>query len=311
MGILYEAIGPIGWGVAAFVLLGLMAFNELGRTTKWGGIVLFVITPVILTIFVWPKTAAFGNEYGTGYWFTWVKTYSALAGTVGFMLIRYIPSLAKKKGALIFPPLILAINIFEAVLRDFQLYSYHLWNGGMVENLWVMSGPWNIMNGIAGILNIITISGWYGIFVSKDRTKDMIWPDMIWPWIIAYDLWNYAYTYNAFPDRSFYSGLLLLLSCTIPAFFTKKGAWLQHRASTLSLWAMFVMTAPQVPMRIFPVRSTHNPKAFFAVSFAALVANVAVAIYHFYRIRKYNLNPLKDEIYKGTKAYQKAVEENM
>ena len=27
------------------------------------------------------------------------------------------------------------------------------------------------------------------------------------------------------------------------AFFIKKGAWLQHRASTLALWIMFVMTA--------------------------------------------------------------------
>ncbi|MCP4179976.1 MAG: ankyrin repeat domain-containing protein, partial [bacterium] len=56
--------------------------------------------------------------------------------------------------------------------------------------------------------------------------KDMIWPDMIWPWIIAYDLWNFAYTYNCIADHSFYCGLALLFSCTIPAFFIKKGAWL-------------------------------------------------------------------------------------
>lgn len=29
-----------------------------------------------------------GNEYGTGNWFNWVKTYSALAGCVGFMALR-------------------------------------------------------------------------------------------------------------------------------------------------------------------------------------------------------------------------------
>ena len=82
------------------------------------------------------------------------------------------------------------------------MFSFGLWQGGVVENLWTMSGPWNIMNGIAGILNIVTICGWFGIFISKDSSKDMIWPDMIWAWIIAYDLWNFAYTYNCISDHS-------------------------------------------------------------------------------------------------------------
>lgn len=47
---------------------------------------------------------------------------------------------------------------------------------------------------------------------------------MIWVWIIAYDLWNFAYTYNCISDHSFYAGVALLVSCTIPALFIKKGA---------------------------------------------------------------------------------------
>ena len=62
------------------------------------------------------------------------------------------------------------------------------------------------------ILNILTICGWFGIFISKDPSKDMIWPDMIWAWIIAYDLWNFAYTYNCISDHSAYCGLALLLA---------------------------------------------------------------------------------------------------
>ncbi len=310
MGYLYEVPSNTGWAILLVVLFTLMAFNELGRTTKWGGLVLFLIIPVVLTIFVWPSTAAPGNEYGTGTWFNWVKTYSALAGCLGFMAIRYIPGLANNKWALIFPPLILALNIFEACIRDFQCYSYSAWSGAYIDNLWVMSGPWNIMNGIAGLLNIITICGWVGIIVSKDKTKDMIWPDMIWPWIIAYDLWNFAYTYNCIADHSFYCGLALLLSCTIPAFFIKKGAWLQHRAQTLALWIMFVMTIPSFADRIAPVATTHNPKAFFIVSLLALLANVALAAYHFKRIYKNKLNPLKDEVYTETAAYRKVFEEN-
>jgi len=212
MGILYQSTSISTWAIWLFVLFALMAFNEFGRSTKWGGLVLFLIVPVVLTVFVWPTTAAPGNEYGTGNWFNWVKTYSALAGCLGFMAIRYIPGLSKKKWALCFPPLILAVNIFEACIRDFQCFTYGAWTGEYINNLWVMSGPWNIMNGIAGLLNIITICGWLGIIISKDRTKDMIWPDMIWPWIIAYDLWNFAYTYNCIADHSFYCGLALLLS---------------------------------------------------------------------------------------------------
>jgi hypothetical protein len=311
MGILYEVLSPQSWGIFLFVVFSLMAFNELGRSTKWGGISLFLVVPVVLTIFVWPTTAAMGNEYGTGNWFNWAKTYSALAGCLGFMVIRYIPKVAKKKWVLCFPPLILAINILEAVFRDFQCYSYHAVNGEYINNLWIMSGSWNIMNGIAGLLNIITICGWFGIFVSKDKTKDMIWPDMIWAWIIAYDLWNFAYTYNCIADKSFYCGLVLLVASTVPAFFIKKGAWLQHRAQTLALWAMFSLTVPVFAAKLAPVKTTHNPKAFFVVSLIALLSNLALFIYQFNKIRKNKINPLKDEIFTDTKAYTQVVQENI
>jgi hypothetical protein len=305
MNYLYEVPGWNGWVILLIVTFALIAFNEFGRTTKWGGVLLFIVVPIILTVSVWPKTAAPGNEYGTGTWFNWVKTYSALAGIIGFMAIRYIPYLAKRKWILFFPAAILAINILEACIRDFQVYSFGLWQGGYVDN------PWNIMNGIAGLLNILTICGWFGIVISKSKSKDMIWPDMIWAWIIAYDLWNFAYTYNCISDHSFYCGVALLLSCTIPAFFIVKGAWLQHRASTLALWIMFVMTVPQFADKIAPVPTTHNPKAFFIVSFVALLANAALFVYQIIRIKKKKLNPLKDEIYAETRTYQKVLAENV
>ena len=319
MGLLYTAGDMSYWAIWLFILFALMAFNELGRSKPWAGITLFGIVPLLLTIFVWPTTAAPGNEYGTGTWFNWVKTYSALAGCLGFMALRYIKwtgkdgqvhHLYEKKWALCFPPLILAVNIAEAVLRDFQVFSFGLWTGGAVENLWTISGPWNIMNGIAGILNIVTICGWLGIFVSKDKTRDMIWPDMIWPWIIAYDLWNFAYTYNCISDHSAYCGLALLLSCTIPTFFIKRGAWLQHRAQTLGLWIMFIMTVPQFADRIAPIPTTHNPAAFFIVSAIALAFNIGVAVYQLVRIRRAKLNPMRDELYSDTKPYQQVVAEN-
>ena len=310
MGILYDVSDLKTWGFMAFVLLGLIAFNELGRAKKWSGILLFVFVPLVLTIFVWPKTAALGNEYGTGTWFTWVKTYSALAGCIGFMLIRYIPKIEHSKFAIYFPPVILAANIFEAVLRDFQVFSWGLTQGDYVANLWTISGPWNIMNGIAGIFNILLICGWAGIFVSKEKTKDMMWPDMGWVYILTYDLWNFAYTYNCISDHSAYCGMLLLLSCTIPAIFIKKGCWLQHRAQTLAFWGMFIMTVPMFADRIAPVPTTHNPTAFFIVSFLALISNVGLFAYQTYITIKTKKNPLKDELYTHSKTYKKIVCEN-
>ena len=197
MGLLYTAGDMSYWAIWLFILFALMAFNELGRSKPWAGITLFGIVPLLLTIFVWPTTAAPGNEYGTGTWFN-----------------------------------------------------------------------------------------------------------------IAYDLWNFAYTYNCISDHSAYCGLALLLSCTIPTFFIKRGAWLQHRAQTLGLWIMFIMTVPQFADRIAPIPTTHNPAAFLVVSAIALAFNLGVAIYQLARIRRGKLNPMRDELYTDTKPYRDVVAEN-
>jgi Family of unknown function (DUF5692) len=284
----------------------LMLFNELGRSSRWAGLALFLVLPIALTIFVWPSTA--GGDSSTGTWFHWVKVYSALAGCLGFMAIRYIPKLAKNKYALMFPAAILAINILEAVIRDFQVFGLE---EGLVDGVYMIGGSWNIMNGVAGILNLVTICGWAGIIISRGRAKDMIWPDMLWFWIIAYDLWNFAYVYNCVGDHAFYAAAALLISCTIPAFFIKRGAWLQHRAQTLALWMMFTMAVPAfVTDSTFAVESSHDPVALFTVSAIALAANIAVAGYQGYRIIKFKKNPLIDELYTDLPAYQTVLKAN-
>ena len=139
----------------------------------------------------------------------------------------------------------------------------------------------------------------------------MLWPDQLWFWIIAYDLWNFAYVYNCVSDHSFYAGAALLLSCTIPAFFIKRGAWLQHRAHTLAFWMMFVMSFPTfVDTSKFAVKSSHNETALFVVSAISLIANIAVFGYHFYKIFKQKKNPLKEEIYTELDAYKEIVNDN-
>ncbi len=319
MGILYTVNDPMILLYWLVMLVLLMALNELSRASLWTGIGFFIVLPIILTIWVFPVMSPMGNEYGTGNWFTWVKTYSALAGCIGFLALRYLHwegkdgkthYLYEKRWALAFPPFILALNIAEACIRDFQVFSFMAWNGDIFDSMWLMSGPWNIMNGIAGILNIITLCGWCGIFISKDKTRDMIWPDMLWFWIIAYDLWNFAYTYNCMTDHSAWTGALLLIGCTIPTFWIKKGAWLQHRAHTLALYCMFGMSVPMWSDVLAPIYVTRNPTAFFVVSLIALLFNVGVFVYQIKTIRAKKLNPLKDELYTDSKKYLEVVAEN-
>ncbi len=306
---LYESIPWYSW-VAWLVVLGaLIGLNEVTRRWKWAGIAFFIVLPIVLTLFVWPTTAGAGSSTGT--WFHWVKVYSALAGCLGFMLIRYVPRVAANKWFLVFPPAILAINITEACIRDFQVGAMGA-NGQVIDGVVMVSGAWNWMNGIAGLLNLLTICGWFGIFVSRDASKDMIWPDMLWFWVVAYDLWNFAYVYNCVGDHSFYAGAALLLSCTITAFAIKKGAWLQHRAHTLALWMMFTMAVPTfVTDSQFSVSASHNPAALFTVSAIALAANVAVAIYQVRTILRRRRNPLTDELYVELPAYRQVRDDNI
>lgn len=299
---------PIPWQSALMflaVLGGLMAVNEITRRSKIASFAVYLALPIVMTVAVWPATS--GSGTATAYWFPWVKTYSALAGTLGFMALRYSKKLQTKKLMLAFPAFILAVNILEAVVRDFQCVSL----SGVVDGVFIMGGPWNVLNGIAGLLNIVTISGWMGIFVSKDKSRDMIWPDQIWPWIISYDLWNFAYVYNCMPDRSFYTGLALLLSCTIPAFLFKRGAWLQHRAQTLSLWCMFSLTFPWFSgTSAFAVKSSHSPTAFWAVSLLALASNAALFVWQFSKAFRGRKNLLGGEIHGNLRAYSTVVAEN-
>lgn len=296
---LYQSIPWYSLLMWLAVFAGLVLLNELGRSSKWAGLALFVVLPLALTFTLWPRSAGPGTSMDD--WFHWAKVYSSLAGCIGFMAIRFIPKVGKNRFALAFPALILAINILEAVFRDFECRSFN----GVVGGVLTIGGPWNVMNGIAGILNIVTITGWMGIFAGKGKSRDMLWPDMLWFWIVAYDLWNFAYTYNCLGDHSFYCGLALLLSCTFAAFFIKKGAWLQHRAQTLAVWCMFAMSAPWfIDDSMFAVKASGNTKALFLVSLVALVANVAVFVYWLYRIAKTRRNPLKAELFTDLKAYK-------
>lgn len=300
--------------IAAFIIL--FGLNEVARRSKICGLLAFVGLPIVLSI-LW-FTVLKDKIYTD--WFHLVKVYSALAGCIGFWLIRHLRGRNKKTGrewrlsdnkiALCFPPLILAINIVEAVIRDIQIGLQYKGGGLLADgSMYVLGGPWNYMNAIAGVLNIITITGWVGICIrkrtKKDGSMDMIWPDMLWFWIIAYDLWNFAYTYNALPGHAWYCGFALLLAPTLCAFTIGKGAWLQHRAQTLALWCMFAQTFPAfIDEGKFAVASTYNETPLFIFSLLSLLFNIVVFIYMVYKKSKTGRHPYKGELYTDLKEYK-------
>jgi len=249
------------WQILGWVLVfaGLILLNEIGRRTKIGGMLIFVIIPVILTIyFIAINFGAFGgpnnptNEYMDG-WFHYFKLYAADIGCVGFMMIKYKWGIGKEKWFAWFPWAIVAANIVIAVVSDMESamaafgitgdFSGAWWASN--EGVFIYGGWWNILNALAGIINIFCMTGCVKLYTSKDKNQsDMLWPDMTIWFIIAYDIWNFEYTYLNLPTHTWYCGVALLLAPTFANALWNKGAWIQNRANTLAIWCMFAQTVP-------------------------------------------------------------------
>ena len=244
----------LGW---VLVFAGLVILNEIGRRTKIGGIVLFVIIPAVLTIyFIAIQAGLFGGhsnqtyEYMNG-WFHYAKLYAADIGVVGFLMIKYKWGIGKKEWFKPWPFIIVAINILIAVASDFEsaIRAYQItgdfsgawWASN--EGVFLYGGWWNIVNGIAGLINIFCMTGWWGIYSSKKK-DDMLWPDMTIWFIVAYDIWNFEYTYCNLPTHTWYCGVALLLAPTFANALWNKGGWIQNRAMTLATWCMFAQVLP-------------------------------------------------------------------
>ena len=237
----------VGW---LLVFAGLIITNEIARRTKAGGMVIFVIIPLILTVyFIGMHLGAFGGasnptmEYMDG-WFHYFKLYAAVIGCIGFMMIKYQWGIGAKEWFKPFPWFIVAANIMIAVVSDLESAVHAFAITGDLSGAWWASnegvflygGWWNVLNAIAGVLNIFCMTGWWGIYSSKDKnTQDMIWPDMTVWFIVAYDIWNFQYTYANLPTHTWYCGVALLLAPTFANALWNKGGWIQNRANTLGM----------------------------------------------------------------------------
>lgn len=306
----------LGW---IMVFVGLIAANEVARRSKTGGIVCFLGIPAVLTVYFISiyVCAGMGMEWALdnpthlhmGSWFHYAKLYAATAGCIGFMMLKYgWGKLGRSEAFKVFPFAIVAINILIAVVSDFESAVRAFGTTWVSTEGVVLMGGWhNVFNGIAGLINIFCMTGWWGIYRSK-KGDDMLWPDMTWVYILAYDLWNFCYTYNCLPTHAWYCGLALLLAPTAANFFWNKGGWIQNRANTLALWCMFAQVFPMFQdYSVFSVNSVNNPSINLVVSLIALTVNVAAFAYIMYRAKKLGMNPYKHEVFKGTRDFDQAM----
>ena len=306
----------LGW---IMVFVGLIAANEVARRSKTGGIVCFLGIPAVLTVYFISiyVCAGAGMEWALnnptylhmGSWFHYAKLYAATAGCIGFMMLKYgWGKLGRSEAFKVFPFAIVAINILIAVVSDFESAVRAFGTTWVSSEGVVLMGGWhNVFNGIAGLINIFCMTGWWGIYRSK-KGDDMLWPDMTWVYILAYDVWNFCYTYNCLPTHAWYCGLALLLAPTVANFFWNKGGWIQNRANTLALWCMFAQVFPMFQdYSVFSVDSVNNPNINLAVSIAALAVNIGAFGHIMYRAKKLGVNPYKHEVFKGTRDFEQAM----
>jgi hypothetical protein len=265
------------------LLISLLILNEIFRKSKWLTLAFFVVLPLILTPLIWINAGSNpGSTINT--WFHWAKLYSVIIAVIGFTAFRYT-KFEENKFMKFFPALILAVNIAEAVARDFEL--------GFAQP----GQYWHFLNGIAGILSIVTISGWSGIYSDKEgNKKDMLWPDMTTLWIIAYDVWNLAYIWFCVPEHAGF-GIAVLLSCTIPSLFIKKGTWIQARAFTLAAWMMYLFTFNGfIDNPAHRVMLSDKPIVLILLALISIGLNGAVAVIHFSKVSKKKTFKLGDEV---------------
>ena len=324
----------LGW---LLVFLGLILTHEIARRSKKGGIFFFLVLPGVLTVYF--IAVAVGASMGAQWalnnptylymnsWFHYAKLYAATIGCIGFMMLKYQWGIGRKEWFKPFPFVIVAINILIAVGSDFEsaikgAMSVDGWWLSS-ENVWLYGGWWNWLNGIAGLLNIFCMTGWWGIYSSKKK-DDMLWPDMIWLYILAYDIWNFQYTYLNLPTHSWYCGVALLLAPTVAACLWNKGGWIQNRANTLAIWCMFAQVFPLFQDRsVFTtipvlyadgfmdaaVRPTAaDPRAQGVISVISLAVNALVLALVIRRAIQQKKNPYKNEIFTDTRDFRLAME---
>ena len=111
----------------------------------------------------------------------------------------------------------------------------------------------------------------------------MVWPKMTILWILAYDVWNFVFVYLNFPGSAS-AQFMVIVSCTIPSLFIKKGTWLQARAFTLAAWFMYYFTVPRFTESM-QLHVPRNASLSMIVALLSIALNIICAVVFFRNVR--------------------------
>ncbi len=201
-------------GSMILYMLILYFLHEVFR--KYVYIALFFFLAALFTFPLWENNL--GDQ-----WFRWVKTLSVLIPLLILNLSRISQNkegsfwnLFNKKWVLWFLWVVVAVNITEATIKDFELG--------------------NIFNALCGIILIITMplanKAWS--LGGKEGNNDLI-VEFSFLWSFLYTIWNAAFVYAENPG--FLASSICIL--TIPVLRTlinkRTDLWMSARAYTLGV----------------------------------------------------------------------------
>lgn len=168
-------------------------------------------------------------------WFEWAKIISVLVPmvVVGFMRIAVYEDrkgpfweIFKKPWALWFLFFILALNITEASIRDWEFGNY--------------------MNSLAGFCLILTIPFVGKFWRIETKTCGDLIADFPLGWCFLYTTWNAAFLYGCFPSK-FAGGLAILIACELYSLFGRHDLYLTRRIYTLAIYVTQLATTGVLP----------------------------------------------------------------
>lgn len=191
--------------VTVLLLLAQEALRRASRWTVWG---VFLLLPLVLTPY-WIRV----NDLGL---FPWFKFYTVFFCVCWGTALRFT-SLGHRAWARSTIPLLLAVNIFEAVALD--LFGH---------------GSAHALNAAAGLLLIATLS--YGAgstwIHSASGCTDLHYKTSR-RWVIGYTLWNWTFVYLNYPALTGHHTAVLAAGLIVALHDPRR--WGQTRASTLGV----------------------------------------------------------------------------
>ncbi|HEX4147696.1 MAG TPA: DUF5692 family protein [Pirellulales bacterium] len=236
--------------IAATVLLHLTQ-EALRRANRWAVWSVFLLMPLLLTPY-WIRV----NELGV---FSWFKFYTVFFCVCWGTALRFT-SLGSRAWARSTIALLLAVNIFEAVILDL-----------------VGHGSAHALNAAAGLLLIAAMP--YGTNSTRIDSANC-YRDLLYgisrPWVIGYTLWNWTFVYLNYPSLTGHHTAVLAAGLIVAMSNSRQ--WSQTRAATLGVNLLFTATCFKGMIAWLDTSSWFNEQVGIVAARFALVFMTGCAV---------------------------------